>query len=98
MSGNELQRIEILAEVVSRRRTEASAATILAISTRQIRRLVVAYRTYGLGSMEGFHSPGIRTVFRHVALRSVRRRLRLTQHLAILGSSATGERHHYLDR
>jgi hypothetical protein len=35
MSGNELQRIEILAEVLSRRRTEASAATILGISTRQ---------------------------------------------------------------
>ena len=51
MSGNELQRIEILAEVLSRRRTEASAATILGISTRQTRRLVVAYRASGGASV-----------------------------------------------
>jgi hypothetical protein len=51
MSGNELQRIEILAEVLSRRRTEASAATILGISTRQTPRLVVACRTSGEASV-----------------------------------------------
>ena len=51
MSGNELQRIEVLAEVLSRRRTEASAATILGISTRQTRRLVVAYRASGGASV-----------------------------------------------
>jgi hypothetical protein len=32
MSGNELQRIEVLAEVLSGRRTEASAAAILGVS------------------------------------------------------------------
>jgi hypothetical protein len=51
MSGNELQRIEVLAEVLSRRRTEASAATILGISTRQTRRLIVAYRASGGASV-----------------------------------------------
>jgi len=51
MSGNELQRIEVLAEVLSRRRTEASAAAILGISTRQTRRLVVAYRVGGGASV-----------------------------------------------
>ena len=42
MSGTELKRLEVLAEVVSRRRTEASAAAILSLSTRQTRRLIVA--------------------------------------------------------
>jgi hypothetical protein len=51
MSGNELQRIEVLAEVLSRRRTEASAAAILGISTRQTRRLIVAYRVGGGASV-----------------------------------------------
>jgi hypothetical protein len=51
MSGTELQRIEVLAEVVSRRRTEASAAAILGLSTRQTRRLIVAYRTSGGASV-----------------------------------------------
>jgi Helix-turn-helix domain len=51
MSGNELQRIEVLAEVLSGRRTEASAAAILGISTRQTRRLVVAYRANGGASV-----------------------------------------------
>jgi hypothetical protein len=51
MSGNELQRIEVLAEVLSGRRTEVSAAAILGISTRQTRRLVVAYRVGGGASV-----------------------------------------------
>jgi transposase len=51
MSGNELQCIEVLAEVLSRRRTEASAAAILGISTRQVRRLLVAYRDGGGASL-----------------------------------------------
>jgi len=51
MSGNELQRIEVLAEVLSKRRTEASAAAILGISTRQTRRLIVAYRAGGGASV-----------------------------------------------
>jgi hypothetical protein len=51
MSGNELQRIEVLAEVLSGRRTEASAGAILGISTRQTRRLIVAYRASGGASV-----------------------------------------------
>jgi hypothetical protein len=51
MSGNELQRIEVLAEVLSGRRTEASAAAILGLSTRQTRRLIVAYRAGGGASV-----------------------------------------------
>jgi len=51
MSGTELQRIEVLAEVVSKRRTEASAAAILGLSTRQTRRLIVAYRASGGASV-----------------------------------------------
>jgi hypothetical protein len=51
MSGNELQRIEVLAEVLSGRRTEVSAAAILGLSTRQTRRLIVAYRTGGGASV-----------------------------------------------
>jgi hypothetical protein len=51
MSGTELQRIEILAEVVSRGRTEASAAALLGLSTRQTRRLIVAYRASGGASV-----------------------------------------------
>ena len=51
MSGTELQRVEILAEVVSRRRTEASAAAILGLSTRQPRRLILAYRASGGASV-----------------------------------------------
>jgi transposase len=47
MSGNELQRLEVFSEVVARRRTEASAAEVLGISTRQARRLIKAYREDG---------------------------------------------------
>jgi hypothetical protein len=51
MSGQELRRIEILSEVLAKRRTGISAAAILGISTRQTRRLVVAYRDGGGGAM-----------------------------------------------
>src|SRR6202022_1354736 len=51
MSGHELRRIEVLSEVLARRRTEVSAAAILGLSTRQTRRLVVAYRDGGGGAM-----------------------------------------------
>ncbi len=44
MSGRELQRIEVLSEVLARQRTEISAAAILGLSTRQTRRLLTAYR------------------------------------------------------
>ncbi len=51
MSGHELQRIEVLSEVLARRRTEVSAAAILELSTRQTRRLLLAYRDGGGGAM-----------------------------------------------
>jgi hypothetical protein len=47
MSGRELQRIEVLSEVVAKKRTERSAAAVLGISTRQTRRLLTAYRDSG---------------------------------------------------
>jgi hypothetical protein len=51
MSGHELQRIEVLSEVLARRRTEISAAAVLGLSTRHIRRLLAAYRDGGGGAM-----------------------------------------------
>jgi hypothetical protein len=51
MSGQELQRIEVLSEVLARRRTEISAAAILGLSTRQTRRLLAVYRDGGGGAM-----------------------------------------------
>jgi hypothetical protein len=51
MSGRELQRIEVLSEVLARRRTEISAASILGLSTRQTRRLLAAYRDGGGGAL-----------------------------------------------
>jgi hypothetical protein len=51
MSGHELRRIEVLSEVLARRRTEVSAAAILGLSTRQTRRLLAAYRDGGGGAM-----------------------------------------------
>ena len=47
MSGRELQRIEVLSEVVAKKRTERSAAAVLGISTRQTRRLLTAYHDSG---------------------------------------------------
>jgi hypothetical protein len=41
----------LLSEVLAKRRTEISAAAILGLSTRQMRRLVVAYRDGGGGAM-----------------------------------------------
>jgi hypothetical protein len=51
MSGRELQRIEVLSEVLARRRSEISAAAILGLSTRQTRRLLAAYRNGGGGAL-----------------------------------------------
>jgi transposase len=51
MSGRELQRIEVLSEVLARQRTEISAASILGLSTRQTRRLLAAYRDGGGGGL-----------------------------------------------
>jgi hypothetical protein len=47
MSERDLQRIQVLSEVTNRRRTIASAAVVLALSTRQVRRLLKAYRLGG---------------------------------------------------
>jgi Resolvase, N terminal domain len=49
MSGQELQRMEVLSEVLARRRTEISAPAVLGLSTRHIRRLLAAYRDGGGG-------------------------------------------------
>jgi hypothetical protein len=51
MSGHELRRVEVLSEVLARRRTEVSAAAILGLSTRHTRRLLAAYRDGGGGAM-----------------------------------------------
>jgi hypothetical protein len=51
MSVRELQRIEVLSEVLARRRTEISAAAILGLSTRQTRRLLAAHRDGGGGAL-----------------------------------------------
>jgi hypothetical protein len=40
MSERDVRRIEVLTEVLSGRRTSASAADVLAITTRQVRRLL----------------------------------------------------------
>src|SRR3954447_8498332 len=47
MSERDLQRIQVLSEVTNRRRTVASAAVVLALGTRQVRRLLKAYRLGG---------------------------------------------------
>jgi len=47
MSGRELHRIEVLSEVVAKKRIERPAAAVLGISTRQTRRLLTAYRDSG---------------------------------------------------
>src|SRR5687767_10642813 len=51
MSERDLQRIQVLSEVANRRRTIASAAVVLALSTRQVRRLLKAYRLGGGGAI-----------------------------------------------
>jgi len=49
LGDDERTRIEVLSEVLARRRTEISAAAILGLSTRQTRRLRAAYRDGGGG-------------------------------------------------
>jgi hypothetical protein len=51
MSARDLQRIEVLSEVTHRRRTLASAAAVLALSPRQVHRLLNAYRLGGGGAI-----------------------------------------------
>src|SRR4051794_41387017 len=51
MSERDLQRVRVLSEVTNRRRTVASAAVVLALSSRQVRRLLNAYRLGGGGAI-----------------------------------------------
>jgi hypothetical protein len=51
MSERDLQRVRVLSEVTNRRRTVASAAAVLALSGRQVRRLLSAYRLGGGGAI-----------------------------------------------
>ena len=51
MSVKDLQRIEVLTEVLAGRRTVGSAATVLAISERQVNRLMFRYRDGGGGAL-----------------------------------------------
>lgn len=51
MSGRDLQRVEVLSEVLKGHRDVASAASVLAMSERQIWRLLARYRSGGAGSL-----------------------------------------------
>jgi hypothetical protein len=51
LSERDLQRLQVLSEVVNRVRTVASASVVLALSTRQVHRLLKAYRLGGAGSL-----------------------------------------------
>ena len=51
MSERDLQRIQVLSEVTNRVRTVASASAVLALSTRQVQRLLQAYRSGGAGKL-----------------------------------------------
>jgi hypothetical protein len=51
MSERDVRRIEVLAEVFSGRRTVASAAVVLAITVRQVNRLLIRLRENGGGGL-----------------------------------------------
>jgi transposase len=51
MSERELQRISVLSEVLGGRRTAVSAAAVLGLSERQVRRLLRSYRAGGAGAL-----------------------------------------------
>jgi hypothetical protein len=51
MSERDVRRIEVLTEVLSSRRTVASAAVVLAITARQISRLLIRFREDGGGGL-----------------------------------------------
>src|SRR5260370_10654770 len=51
MSERDVQRIEVLTEVLSGRRTVASAAIVLAVSVRQVHRLLIRFREDGGGAL-----------------------------------------------
>ncbi|MBD9449947.1 ISNCY family transposase, partial [Rhizobium sp. RHZ01] len=51
MSERDLQRIEVLSKVIAGRMTMVSAAHVLDLSTRQVRRLLQRMCTDGAGSI-----------------------------------------------
>src|SRR5271167_2285408 len=51
MSERDVRRMEVLAEVLSGRRTVASAAIVLAVGVRQIHRLLIRFREDGGGAL-----------------------------------------------
>lgn len=51
MSERDLQRVSVLSEVLGRRRTVVSAAAVLALSVRQVHRLLKAYSLGGAGAL-----------------------------------------------
>ncbi|MET3758403.1 putative ArsR family transcriptional regulator [Rhizobium binae] len=51
MSERDLQRIEVLSNVIAGRMTMVSAAHVLALSERQVRRLLDCIRTTGAASI-----------------------------------------------
>jgi transposase len=51
MSERDLQRIEVLAEVIAQRRTVAAAAAVLGLSVRQVHRLLRSYRRGGAAAI-----------------------------------------------
>ena len=50
-SRQDLQRIEVLTEVLAGRRTTESAAAVLGVSMRQVQRLLNRYRDGGGGAL-----------------------------------------------
>src|SRR5277367_1502175 len=53
MSEQDVRRVEVLTEVLSGRRTVASAAIVLAVGVRQIHRLLIRFREDGGGAPPG---------------------------------------------
>jgi hypothetical protein len=51
MSERDVQRIEVLTEVLSGRRTVASAEIVLAVSARPVHRLLIRFRDDGGGAL-----------------------------------------------
>ena len=51
MSARELQRIEVLTEVLAGRRDVVSGAAVLAVSVRQMHRLLARYEAEGGGGL-----------------------------------------------
>ena len=96
MSTKDLQRTEVLTEVLAGRRSVGSAATVLAISERQVNRLMVRYRDGGGGAL--IHQARGRTSNNHLdtgvreyALELVRRNYR--DFGPTLATEALQERH-----